>query len=84
MGLKYKAYLVTLVAKVFLLELAAEVLVGKVRRVVVLEEVEYALLDVLRAFPVAPEPLWGKAWHTEDAKVNENANFPIVIPLKEK
>ena len=56
-------------------------MIGEVWRIVLLQEVKDTLLNVLRAFPVAPEPLRGKAWHAEHAKVDEDADLAIVIPL---
>jgi hypothetical protein len=40
--------------------------------------------DVLRALPVAPEPLGGEAGDAEHPEVDEDPDFGVVIPLWSK
>ena len=64
-----------------LLELSRKVLVCEIWRVIVFHELDHLRLDSVWAFPVTPEPFWDETGNAEDAEVNENSNFGIVIPL---
>ena len=66
-----------------LLQLSSKVLVSEIRRVVILNELDDFGFYPIGAFPVAPEPLRHEAWHAKHAKMYEDANLGIVVPLKE-
>ena len=65
-----------------LLKLTSKILISKSWWVVVSNKLEDFFLDSIWTFPVTPKPFRNKSGHTEDAKMDKDTNFGIVIPLR--
>ena len=62
----------------------SKVLISKSRRIIFGHEISDILMYRVIGFPVPPKPFGFEAGHTVDSKMNENANFSVVIPLRKK